>query len=671
MAELHPAPFAGLVTRLHREPQRQDALFELPRRKWWFPGSDGPDLSARFHGAIAGNPVGPAAGPHTQMAQNILLSYVAGGRILELKTVQVLDELKIARPCIDMTTVGYNIEWSQELRIEQSLREYVAGAMLIEMFRRGPLAEGRLDSLAGNAIYDLSVGYDLKGIRSRKVCDFLTGMRDASVEIDRLRAEIPREFCAERDAEYASQLSASITLSTFHGCPADEIESICEFLIGELDFDVIVKMNPPTLGREKLEHLLFDVMGYTDLTVNPEAYDAAIPLDESLELCGRLNDFAARRDRRVGFKFSNTLEVLNHREFFTADNEIQYLSGQPLHVITMALTDEFRRAAGPHVPISFSAGIDRWNLSDAVACGFVPVTISTDLLRPGGYDRLSGYVEALVAAMRQCQAENLDQFVLRHFGHEAEARRRAAEDAEGSGAVAWAGVLNTTALAARAREDERYYAHRNAKAPTRIDSHLVVFDCVTCDKCLPVCPNAANFKYATPIVSFWYTDLIVAPDGTASACAEDRWFEISRPLQIACYADFCNLCGNCDTFCPEYGGPYIEKPSFHGSRATYDAAAPRDGFVVERREHGAEIVGRIHSIEYGLEIDEATATATLRSANWTARFRTSDHSFVQMKPLPIGESRRIDMWIYHTMRHLLAGILDSERLNQVNVRYCR
>ena len=36
-------------------------------------------------------PFGPAAGPHTQLAQNIVASYVAGGRFFELKTVQTLD----------------------------------------------------------------------------------------------------------------------------------------------------------------------------------------------------------------------------------------------------------------------------------------------------------------------------------------------------------------------------------------------------------------------------------------------------------------------------------------------------------------------------------------------------------------------------------------------------
>ncbi|MEK6676323.1 MAG: glutamate synthase, partial [Planctomycetota bacterium] len=356
MAELLPAPFADLVTRLHLEPQCQKSLFELPTSNWYLPSPDGPDLSVAFHGKRAGNLAGPAAGPHTQMAQNLLLSYVSGGRILELKTVQVNDRLTIGRPCIDMTNVGYNIEWSQELLVADSLREYVAGAMLIEMFRHNrEFSQGRLDGPSGEIIYDISVGYDLTGIRSDKVRGFLNGMRDASGMVEKLRGEIPVDFKDAKELAFPTCLSESITLSTFHGCPVDEIEKICEFLIGEEGFDVIVKMNPPTLGKERLEHLLHDVLGYNELVVNPTAYDSVISFGESVELCDRLTAYAGRHGRRVGFKFSNTLEVLNHRDFFTGDNKVMYLSGPPLHVMTMTLTDEFRRAVGPDVPISFSA----------------------------------------------------------------------------------------------------------------------------------------------------------------------------------------------------------------------------------------------------------------------------------------------------------------------------
>ena len=94
MAELVPAPFADLVTRLYEEPTRQQSLFELPMRRWFNP-DDGPATRVTFHGRPAASPIGPAAGPHTQMAHNLVLSYVAGCRILELKTVQINDALEI------------------------------------------------------------------------------------------------------------------------------------------------------------------------------------------------------------------------------------------------------------------------------------------------------------------------------------------------------------------------------------------------------------------------------------------------------------------------------------------------------------------------------------------------------------------------------------------------
>ena len=120
------APFSNI--------EREGKIFDLPANKF-FRGIPGLDLSVDFHGHRAATPLGPAAGPHGQLAQNIALSWLGGSRIIELKTVQILDELKIPRPCIDAANVGYNVEWSQELRLEQSLREYVKAAMLLEILK--------------------------------------------------------------------------------------------------------------------------------------------------------------------------------------------------------------------------------------------------------------------------------------------------------------------------------------------------------------------------------------------------------------------------------------------------------------------------------------------------------------------------------------------------------
>ena len=54
------------------------------------------------------------------LAQNIVAAWLCGARYIELKTVQTLDELDVPKPCIDMQDEGYNVEWSQELKVFQS-----------------------------------------------------------------------------------------------------------------------------------------------------------------------------------------------------------------------------------------------------------------------------------------------------------------------------------------------------------------------------------------------------------------------------------------------------------------------------------------------------------------------------------------------------------------------
>jgi hypothetical protein len=57
-----------------------------------------------------------------------------------------------------MQTIGYNVEWSQELRLEQSLEEYVKGAMLIEIL----LASGEIP-IAPDFAHHPKAGRDRQG----------------------------------------------------------------------------------------------------------------------------------------------------------------------------------------------------------------------------------------------------------------------------------------------------------------------------------------------------------------------------------------------------------------------------------------------------------------------------------------------------------------------------
>lgn len=670
MVDLFAAPFVDLIDRMRLEFQQRQSMFDLPARRWYVPSTDpdAPDLSVRFHDQKAGTPVGPASGPQTQMAQNLVLSWLGGARILELKTVQVDDQLTIGRPCIDAPNVGYNIEFSQELRVPDSLDQYVQGAMLIHMLRAAPaefgfpFGDADLAGPAGDTIFDMSVGYDLEGVRTDKVRRFIEGMLDASPSVERLRGQIPHRLRALRDLDYPTRLSRTITLSTFHGCPAEEIERIAEFLLVEMGVHVIVKMNPPMLGQQRLEHLLHDVMEYHELKVVPTAYSNGLQFDESIAMCRRLLDVASRRGLQFGAKFTNTLEVVNHRSVFPADEKVMYLSGAPLHVLALTLAEQFRLAMGREIPISFSAGVDRKNFPNLVACGFCPVTTCTDLLKTGGYGRLAPYLQGLAKEMKSFGVGTVDEYIL--------AARN--QHAAAAGDPACAARLNSAIIVEETQRDRRYAAEKNRSTPRRLDSRLTLFDCLTCDKCVPVCPNDANFLYETQAVDHAYRDVEVAPNGEVREIGDELRFAVARAEQIANFADFCNHCGNCDTFCPEWDGPYLMKPSFFGSRASFEAAAPHDGFMLERSAGRPTLHGRIHGEACRLDQmghDPCHAPAgTYRYDDGVVTLDLLDGAagLTPDTPAP-AEPHRVDLGRFFTLALLLEAMTNNDRVMQVNV----
>jgi putative selenate reductase len=632
---------------MFRELEQKQAIFDLPARKF-FGGSEELDLSVRFHGLPAGSPLGPAAGPQSQMAQNIVLAWLGGSRILELKTVQILDELDIPRPCIDMQTVGFNVEWSQELKLEQSLEEYVKGAMLVRLLQ----ASGKVPEAAGfePVLYDMSVGYDLAGIRTQRVQAFVEGMRNAGEIVERLRAEIPAEYGELRDLDFATDLSRTLTLSTFHGCPPDEIERIIDFLLRETGLHCVVKLNPMLLGPDDARGLLNDTLGYDELRIPDSAFENDTKWEQAEGFCERLGRTADSLGLGFGVKFSNTLIVENHRDFFRAEEKEMYLSGAPLHVLAMNLVGRFRERFGDRLPISFSAGIDRQNFPDAVALGLVPITVCTDLLRPGGYARTEGYYRELTKRMKAVGAATIDEFVLRAYGHEEASRSE----------VAAAKLLNTRTYVERATEDPRYRREKNSKPPKKIGRHLQLFDCISCDKCVPVCPNDANFTFVLPEIDIPVVK--VRRQGAEWVVTEEDPITIREKHQIANFADFCNDCGNCDVFCPEDGGPYVMKPRFFGSLATFRESSPLDGFFLGTTGPGVVVHARFGGRDYRMELTADGERARYAGENFALEFLCYDPAGTLAGDVE-GEA---DLTYFHLMDRLQRALLAEAGTNWVN-----
>ncbi len=641
MAELQGIPLNRHLVSIVDEFHHSASVYGYQSAKF-FKGFNGYDFSTELYGRRVSTPLGPAAGPHTQLAQNIILSYLHGSRIIELKTVQISDQLKIPRPCIDIRNIGFNVEWSQELSLQESYKEYVSAWTLLHLLKELDILQQGSNNDFYNAIFDVSVGYDLKGISSPQMHSWIEGMKDAGDAISSLLEHLPPRFAHLKKAPIPPRISDSVTLSTFHGCPPDEIEEIVKYLISEHNVHVVVKMNPTLAGLSTVQSILHDQLGYRHIQLEPSAFENDLSFEQALAMMHRLQLFAAGSGRTVGVKFTNTLVVKNTETIF--NEPLRYLSGAPLFVIAMHLVRRFREKFDEKIPVSFSGGINKDNFSQAVSCGLTPVTTCTDLLKKGGYRRLYAYLNNLRRAMEELNVQTLPDFI------------RASAGISDAGNMEQAIRYNTKKTASSALTGKVYHYNQNALPPKKIDSTLKLFDCLSCNICLPVCPNAANFSYQTAAVE-WTGILLQVSNGRMRQVMMEP-FILQKETQIGNIADFCNECGNCDTYCPEYGGPYIEKARFFLSRASFMANPSLNGFYFESAE---KLLARFGREEFTM-LKAKSGTEYL----WQGRFfncRIDEHNTISEFILTESGKRNdfsLEMTVFYSMRIVMEGI---ERLS--------
>ena len=101
-----PIPFKQLMTWIKEEHDNFGTVFGVNAPYVKKNGKTLPLFKEKLE-----TPFGPAAGPNTQLAQNIVAAYYAGARFFELKTVQKMDGDDLAacinRPCIWTKDEGY------------------------------------------------------------------------------------------------------------------------------------------------------------------------------------------------------------------------------------------------------------------------------------------------------------------------------------------------------------------------------------------------------------------------------------------------------------------------------------------------------------------------------------------------------------------------------------
>jgi putative selenate reductase len=404
-----PVAPAQLFEWVFGELDRSDSIFGIPRRHFFVPAPGDPFRTTAF-GHPLETPFGPASGPHTQMAQNIVAAWLCGARYMELKTVQTIDELEVSKPCIDMEDEGYNVEWSQELKVHQSYDEYLRAWVLIHVLHRRLGFPGD----APGVVFNLSVGYNLEGIKRPNVQWFLDQAQDCSEFLAPLAALAARFYPAAADIEIPGLMSDSVTLSTMHGCPPGEIGRICEYLLEERGLHTFVKCNPTLLGPERVRGILHDDLGYRDVIVPDSAFGHDLEYADAVPLLTGLQKTAGDCGLEFGVKLTNTLEVENTRTVFDASEKMMYLSGRPLHAISVNLASDLAESFAGRLPMSFCAGVDCFNAPAMLAAGMQTVTTCSDLLKTGGYMRILQYLENTRAAMGE--APDIGAFIVARAG---------------------------------------------------------------------------------------------------------------------------------------------------------------------------------------------------------------------------------------------------------------
>ena len=328
----------------------------------------------------------------------------------------------------------------------------------------------------------------------------------------------------------------SITLSTMHGCPAGEIEGIASYLMEVKGLNLYLKCNPTLLGYEYARKALDD-LGFTDISFGREQFESDLQYADAVPMLGRLREKAAALGLAFGVKLTNTFPVQVLRG--ELPDEAMYMSGRTLLPLSLGVATALTKEFDGELAISYCGGANAQNVAELYAGGLMPITVCTDILKPGGYHRLNSMALALEKAAitppPKPDAETLERLSKTLCGP--------------------AGAVRTG---------------RKRKSRAEFDGYAPLCKTV-CGSCATLCPNRAN---------------VVIP--------------VEGRTQMLHIDGMCNECGNCASFCPEKHAPYLEKLTLFCNAAEMEGSQ-NSGFApvnAEKTKFAVRLAGE--SCEYEL-----------------------------------------------------------------------
>lgn len=530
---MYPVCFETLMEHILREYEQHQRIYNVTKLHQY----TGTERLSLF-GKQLENPLGPAAGPHTQLAQNIVAAYIGGARFIELKTVQTMygEELGIPRPCIYSNDESYNVEWSAEFRADEAMAEYIKAWVAIKLISK-ELGLGDPNGF----IFNMSVGYNLAGIQHPLIDSFIDNLKEAS---HTSTWQICKQWALDNvhrfkhiDKAYIEAMDAhicqSITLSTMHGCPANEIEAICSYLLEEKGLNLYLKCNPTLLGYDRVRQLL-DTTGFDYVVFDRHQFEVDPTMATAVPMIKRLQALGERCGKQFGVKLTNTFPV--QIKFDELPGAQMYMAGKALLPLTITLAAELSKALAGKLAISYSGGADMKTIKDIFSAGIWPVTVCTTLLQGAGYDQLDGLAKQVEAvSYESVQSLNVEAI------------------ASLAAKVAQSDSLHKTAAMRLKREKQPGFQKARSEG----------YQCkVTCGNCVRVCPNRTN-------------EMLI----------------VEGQKLIIHIDESCNECGNCACNCIEPCQPYKDRITYFLDAERLNASS-NDGFYKVGNQWGFRFAGR-------------------------------------------------------------------------------
>jgi putative selenate reductase len=510
---MRPVPFEELIDRIFSEYRNHGTIFGIHKEDFYKPSGK---HSISVFGQKCSTPLGPAAGPHTQLAQNIVSAYMVGGRFMELKTVQIMDHLEIAKPCIDARDEGHNAEWSTEYTLEKAYDEYLKAWFAIHLIQAA--FSGKVED--PDFIFNMSVGYNLDGIKQPKMQTFIDNMIDAN------RSPLFKEYKAALkniiedgnllegsdleghekalkglEERISASICPSVTISTMHGCPPKEIEAICTYMLTEKHRNTFVKLNPTLLGYDEVRRILDDI-GFDHVGLKRESFEHDLQYPDAIAMLHRLVELAKKEKLGFGVKLTNTLGNVNDGKVLPGDE--RYMSGRALLPISTTVASRLSDEFGGKLPVSYSGGCTLFSVKDIFDTGIRPITMATDMLKPGGYARMARMAEKLEKESKTWAKTDIDPEAVRELSKNA----RTAEYSQ-----------------------REFRGEREAK----VNDALPLFDCYV-SPCMQACPIHQNIPdYVSLVGEGRYAEALsviyeenALPNITCNICDHQCQFHCAR-----------------------------------------------------------------------------------------------------------------------------------------------